>query len=92
MMHIYAINICTDTKNTDRYDKVAVNPYPIIVFGNEEELKKHLSSEHTKAYIKSLFRTKNLYDVGVFRIRWVDKEYFVKEFERSIPEYCPIEY
>ena len=44
-MNIYAINICTDTKNTDRYDQVAVNKFPIIVIGTHEELVKYLMSE-----------------------------------------------
>ena len=91
-MNIYAVNICTDTKNTDRYDKVAVNPYPIIVVGNENDLINHLSSECSKDYIKRLFRIKTLYDNGVFRIRCVDKDYYVREFEWDIPKICEINY
>ena len=30
-MKTYAINLCTDTKNTDRYDKVAVNKFPMLI-------------------------------------------------------------
>lgn len=92
MSDIYAINICTNTKNSDRYDKVAVNPYPIIVIGTQNTLKDVLSSEKTQFYIKNLFRVKSLYDSGVFRIRHIDKDKYVDEFEWSIPEICEIEY
>ena len=52
IMNIYAINVCTDTKTNDRYHKVAVNEYPIIIIGNDDDLRKHLSSEDTNKYIK----------------------------------------
>lgn len=88
---IYAINICTDTTPHDRFDKVAINNYPIIVFGNRDELYKHLSTNETKMYIQNLLRTKTLYEVSVFRIREIDG-YIVNEFELSIPEIVKIEF
>lgn len=92
MLDVYAINICTNTKEQDRYDKVACNPYPIIVLGNEVELKHKLSSNETKDYIKNLFRTKQLYDVSVFRVRHISKDYYIDEFEWKVSDICQIDY
>ena len=92
-MNIYAINVCTDTKNTDRYDKVAVNEYPVIVLGTRTELTNHLKSNEMKAFIKNLFRTQSLYDAGVFRIRCIDScDWYIDEFELPIKDYVEIFY
>ena len=92
-MNIYAINICTDTKNTDRYDQVAVNKFPIIVIGTHEELVKYLNSDDMKKFVKDLFRTQNLYDVAVFRIRSVDtRDYEVNSDEMLIKDFITIDY
>lgn len=92
-MNIYAINICTDTKNTDRYDKVAVNEYPVIVLGTRTELNNYLKSNEMKAFIKKLFRTQSLYDAGVFRIRCIEsKDWYINEFEIPIKEFVEIYY
>lgn len=92
-MNIYAINICTDTKNTDRYDQVAVNKFPIIVIGTHEELVKYLKSDDMKKFVKDLFRTQNLYDVAVFRIRSVDtRDYEVNSDEMLIKDFITIDY
>lgn len=89
-MNIFAINICTDTKSTDRYNKVAVNPYPIIVISSLDNLKDKLSNDDTKQFIKNLFRTKPLYDSAVFRIRSVDDEGMVDEFEWKVSDICEL--
>ena len=92
-MNIYAINVCTDTKNTDRYDKVAVNEYPVIVLGTRTELTNHLKSNEMKVFIKNLFRTQVLYDAGVFRIRCIDSyDWYIDEFELPIKDYVEIFY
>lgn len=92
-MYIYAINICTDTKITDRYDKVAVNEYPVIVIGTEVELVKYLRSLDMAAFIKDLFRTRNLYEAAVFRIRKVDSnDYWVHQFEYKVKDYVDVQY
>lgn len=92
-MNIYAINVCTDTKNTDRYDKVAVNEYPVIVLGTRTELDNHLKSNEMKAFIKKLFRTQSLYDAGVFRIRCIDSyDWYIDEFELPIKDFVEIYY
>lgn len=79
-MKIYCINLCTDTKNTDRYDKVAVNKYPIIIRCDSlDDLKKHLSSNETSDFIKKLLKQKHLYENSVFYIREIDKN-MINEF------------
>ena len=45
-MKTYAVNLVVDTKNTDIYDKVALNKFPIIIkCKTESELKDILSQE-----------------------------------------------
>lgn len=90
-MTIFAINICTDTKSTDRYNKVAVNPYPIIMIGSLESLKSKLNNDDTKQFVKNLFRTKSLYDSAVFRIRSVDNKGMVDEFEWKVSDICELQ-
>ncbi len=91
-MRIYAINLCTDTKNTDRYDKVAVNKFPIIIKCNDvEELKQYLSSEETSNYVKNLLKQKHLYESALFYIREIDKNN-VNEFTLSVVDLIEISY
>lgn len=94
-MKIYAINLCTDTKNTDRYDKVAVNKYPMIVKckGNDE-LKEFLSKDETVKYVKDLLKQKHLYETAVYYIReigeniiedrWVVKDITFIDYEKDL--------
>lgn len=71
-MKTYAINLTTCTKTTDLYDKVAVNKFPIIVrCKTEDELKRFLSSTETENYIRSMLRTKRLFDEAQWCIRSV---------------------
>lgn len=80
-MITYVINLCTDTKNTDRYDKVAVNKFPIIIRCNSEiELKDKLSNQTTSDFVKEHLKQKHLYESAVFYIRAVDKN--------NIDEFC----
>lgn len=84
-MKTYAINLCTDTKNTDRYDKVAVNKFPIIVRCEDfNELKYFLQKEDTINFVKELLKQKHLYETAVYYIREVDKG--IKEVDKGIKE------
>lgn len=91
---IYAINVCTITKHTDRYDKVAVNDYPVIIVCDEGELNEYLRSDDMKNFIISLFRTKKLYDAAVFRIRKISTTipYDVEQLEVPVKEYVDVVY
>lgn len=80
-MKIYAVNLCTDTKNTDRYDKVSVNKFPMIIKCNDiEELKQILSNHNTTEFIKNNIKQKHLYDTAVFYVRELDGN--------NISEFC----
>ena len=80
-MKIYAVNLCTDTKNTDRYDKVSVNKFPMIIKCNDiEELKQILSNHNTTEFIKNNIKQKHLYDTAVFYVRELDRN--------NINEFC----
>lgn len=91
-MKIYTINLCTDTKNTDRYDKVAVNKFPIIMkCSNVDELKKYLGNEETANYVKSMLKQKHLYESAVFYIREIDGN-SINELTLSVVELMKINY
>lgn len=80
-MKTYVINLCTDTKNTDRYDKVAVNKFPMIVRCDDiNKLKNILSNKNTSEFIKENLKQKHLYESAVFYIRSID--------QNSIDEFC----
>ena len=85
-MKTYAINLVVDTKNTDIYDKVALNKYPIIIrCKTEVELKNLLSSEDTTNYVKNLIRNKRAYDSAVWMIRSIYKDCSVYELSWDVP-------
>lgn len=85
-MKTYAINLVVDTKNTDIYDKVALNKYPIIIrCKTEVELKNLLSSEDTTNYVKNLIRNKRAYDSAVWMIRSIYKDGSVYELSWDVP-------
>lgn len=91
-MKIYTINLCTDTKNTDRYDKVAVNKFPIIMkCCDVDELKKYLGNEETANYVKSMLKQKHLYETAVFYIREVDGN-SINELTLSVVDLMEINY
>lgn len=91
-MKTYTINLCTDTKNTDRYDKVAVNKFPIIMKCSDvDELKKYLGNEETANYVKSMLKQKHLYETAVFYIREIDGN-SINELTLSVVELIKINY
>lgn len=91
-MKIYTINLCTDTKNTDRYDKVAVNKFPIIMKCSDvDELKKYLGNEETANYVKSMLKQKHLYESAVFYVREIDGN-SINELTLSVVELMKINY
>ena len=69
MKSIYAINICVATSGHDRYDKVAVNKYPIIVIGTKEMLHQTLSSEQVEEYIKKNIPNADVRSTAEFFVR-----------------------
>lgn len=91
-MKTYVINLCTDTKNTDRYDKVAVNKFPMIVRCDDiNELKNILSNKNTSEFIKENLKQKHLYESAVFYIRSIDQN-SIDEFCLDVVELNNIEY
>lgn len=91
-MKIYAVNLCTDTKNTDRYDKVSVNKFPMIIKCNDiEELKQILSNHNTTEFIKNNIKQKHLYDTAVFYVRELDGNN-ISEFRINVIDVNNIDY
>lgn len=91
-MIIYSINLCVSTKNTDRYDRVAVNKYPMIIkCNNIMELKEYLSNDDTSKFIKNLLKHKHLYEDAVFFIREINKN-DIKEFQWKTEDINKIDY
>lgn len=68
---VYAINIVTNTRSGDAYDRVAINPYPIIYIGNEsmeDVLRDNDLLEVLRGYIKN----ETTYNKASLMIRLVD--------------------
>lgn len=89
-MNVYAINICTNS--TDDDNKFAVNQYPIIVVGTEEELLKKLNSKTMNSYIVNTLKSENLYKNSVYRIKVVEDDYWMREFEWKISHINKIDF
>lgn len=90
-MKVYAINLVTDTKHTDIYDKVALNKFPIIVqCKTEAELKDILMSQDTTDFVKTLIKSQRTYDAAVWMIRSVYQDGTVRELSWDVSELNPI--
>lgn len=68
MLESYSINICVATAGHDRYDKVSINKFPMIVLGRESDLRAQLSSPTLYSYIKENIRTRGIYETAEFYI------------------------
>lgn len=91
-MITYAINLCTDTKNTDRYDKVAVNKYPVLIkCKNDDVLREILSNNETNEFVKEHIKLKHLYENSVFYIRRIEKNN-IKDFYWIVKEIVKVNY
>lgn len=92
-MKTYAINLVVDTKNTDIYDKVALNKFPIIVRCKAEaELKDMLASESTKEFIKEHIKSKKVFDSAMWNIRSIYPDGTVRELIWEIDELISINF
>lgn len=92
-MKTYAINLVTDTKNTDIYDKVALNKFPIIVTcKTESELKGILSSTESTNFVKKLVKNKRVYNASVWMIRSIYENGTVRELSWKVPDLNIIDY
>lgn len=92
-MKTYAINLVVDTKNTDIYDKVALNKFPIIVrCRTEAELKNILASESTKEFIEEHIKSKKVFDSAMWNIRSIYSDGNVRELVWGIDELISIDF
>ena len=92
-MKTYVLNLVVDAKNTDVYDKVSLNKYPIVAFfKSESELKDKLSSDETRDYIKSLIKSKRVYDTAEWMIRDIYPNNTTQELIWDVSELVHIDY
>ena len=88
---IYTLNLVVNTKNTDIYDKVALNKYPfIIICNNIDELKRKLNSEQVINHIKSLIKSKKVYDSAKWMVRGLDDLNNITEYALDVSDITPI--
>ena len=74
-MKIYVVNLVVDTKNTDIYDKVALNKFPIIIkCKTEAELKEILSQELAQKFIQDHIKSQRVFDTAEWFIRCIYEE------------------
>lgn len=92
-MKTYAINLVVDTKNTDIYDKVALNKFPIIVLcKTEAELKDILSQENTKEFVIQYIKSQRVYDSAQWKIRSIYPDGEVHEIVWDVSDLITIDY
>ena len=74
-MKTYAVNLVVDTKNTDIYDKVALNKFPIIIkYKTEAELKEILSQELAQKFIQDHIKSQRVFDSAEWFVRCIYEE------------------
>ena len=91
MLESYSINICVATAGHDRYDKVAINKYPMIVLGRESDLKNQLQSDTVRAYILTNIRSKEIYDSAEFYIMHLRRDNTVDKLIIPVSEMVRID-
>lgn len=74
-MKTYAVNLVVDTKNTDIYDKVALNKFPIIIkCKTESELKDILTQELAQKFIQDHIKSQRVFDTAEWFVRCIYKD------------------
>lgn len=91
MLESFSVNICVATAGHDRYDKVAINKYPMIVLGRESDIRTQLSSPQLVDYIKQNIHTKDIYKSAVFHIMHLKRDNTCTKLEIPVPELVKIE-
>lgn len=92
-MKTYVLNLVVSAKNSDVYDKVALNKYPIVAFcKSEAELKERLSSEDTKDFVLTLIKSKKVYDSAVWMIRDIYPNNTTKDLVWHLSDLIHIDY
>ena len=85
-MKTYAVNLVVDTKNTDIYDKVSLNKFPIIIkCKTESELKDILAQEQADEFIQSKIKSQRIFDTAQWFVRCIYEE-DVKEIVWDVSE------
>lgn len=84
--NIYSINICVATAGHDRYDKVAITKFPIVILGDETDLRALLASETVKKYITDNIHTQSVYESAVFYISQIREDYTQNKMEIRVDE------
>ena len=68
-MKIYVVNLVVNAKNTDIYDKVSLNKYPIVIKCNaEHELKKILNQDTAKQFLLDNIKSQKIYETAQWYI------------------------
>lgn len=92
-MKLYVINLVVDTKNTDIYDKVALNKFPIVAHcRTESELKDFLSNESSIKFIKDLIKSQRVFDSAEWKIRCIYSANDVREIVWPVSNLINIEF
>lgn len=91
-MDFYAINIATKTVSQDRYGQVAINQYPILVYGTKADLMRFLQSQQFVDYIKTHLPSESLYKRSTYKIRHCTEETAEETFDIQIPEITKVQY
>lgn len=68
---VYAINIVTNTRSGDAYDRVAINPHPIIYIGNES-VEDVLRDDDLLEILRGYIKNETTYNKASLMIRSVD--------------------
>lgn len=80
MMKIYVVNLVVNAKNTDVYDKVALNKFPVVIkCKDRDELKNILGQEQATDFIKNNIKSQKIFDMSQWFIREIYKDN-VEEF------------
>jgi hypothetical protein len=87
---MFAVNICVATAGHDRYDKVAINKYPIVITSGE--LTEVLASNSIKTLISTVIKTRDVYNSAEFYVMAIDNDKLVYKKEIPVRDLIALEF
>jgi len=91
MLESFSINLCVPTLGHDKYDKVAVNKFPIIVLGRESDLINMLSSDKVKDWVLHTIRDPELFKEAEWFIQHLHRDNTVEKHQYPVQQFITFE-
>lgn len=87
MLESFSINLCVPTLGHDRYDKVAINKFPIIVLGRKSDLIHMLQSDDIKDWVASTIKDPDLFKEAEWCIQHLKRDNTAEKIRYNLRDF-----